>query len=88
MISPAPLRSKTKPLPALYWTSGMHYDCENTTRWCSINKLAIKPQWAPGEPTMGAEGCVAVDATGTSALLTDQDCAKQLNFVCEVKFCL
>jgi hypothetical protein len=63
----------------------MHYDCENTTRWCSINKLAIKPQWAPGEPTMGAEGCVAVDATSTTALLTDQDCAKQLNFVCEAR---
>jgi len=59
-------------------------EAEKKHEWCAVNRTVIKPQWKSGEPTLGAEKCLAVDASPAAALLTDLDCTKELKYICEV----
>jgi len=68
----------------LFWTSGFKVTTERS-EWCAVARTVLKPQWAPGEPSGGeVEKCLAADASPSSILLTDKDCAEELRYICEV----
>jgi len=72
--------------PGLFWTSGFKVTTERS-EWCAVGRTVLTPQWAPGEPSGGeVEKCLAADASPSSVLLTDQDCAKELRYICEVLY--
>jgi len=72
-----------------YWTSGSDSGCEGVFGWCAVNKLVRdkEAKWAPGQPDdkNSAENCVSVNMANDSVLLSDSDCAKKLNYVCETR---
>jgi len=76
-----------KSIPAgKYWTSASDEGCEKAFGWCTVNKLVWKGIWAPGEPNnaRGKENCVAVNLDTNKAELQDEDCTKEMLYVCEV----
>lgn len=60
--------------------------CEGKFGWCSVNKLVMKASWAGGQPdnSGGKENCLGLNMVGEKVELQDEDCLKQLSFICEV----
>jgi len=75
-----------KSIPAgQYWTSASDEGCENAFGWCAVNKLVWKGVWETGQPDNlgGKENCVGLNLDTSKAEIRDEDCTKQMLYICE-----
>jgi len=71
----------------MYWFSASDEGCPKAFGWCAVNKLVYKGVWAKGQPdnTGGKENCLGVNLDKDKAELHDEDCSKEMFYICEVK---
>jgi len=69
-----------------YWTSGSDSGCPGKHAWCSASQVFREGKWSSTASNDSSKNCVAISMSRSSAELLKENCAIQMEFICEVFF--